>query len=81
MPVRSAFETQPAGRGTTVTVSLEYNPPPECSAPLSPNCSVRSPGTQVQDDLRRFKQLMEAGEIPTIAGQPHGVLGHSKAEN
>jgi hypothetical protein len=27
---------------------------------------------QIREDLRRFKQLMEAGEIPTTVGQPHG---------
>jgi hypothetical protein len=27
---------------------------------------------QVREDLRRFKQLMEAGEVPTTVGQPHG---------
>jgi uncharacterized membrane protein len=28
--------------------------------------------TLVRQDLRRFKRLMEAGEIPTIIGQPSG---------
>ena len=27
---------------------------------------------QVQEDLRPFKNLIEAGEIPTIVGQPAG---------
>jgi hypothetical protein len=26
----------------------------------------------VSDDLRRFKSVMEAGEIPTTEGQSHG---------
>jgi uncharacterized membrane protein len=30
------------------------------------------PKQQVHDDLRRFKQLMEAGEIATTEGQPSG---------
>jgi hypothetical protein len=30
------------------------------------------PEQQVREDLRRFKELMEAGEIPTIDGQPSG---------
>ncbi len=30
------------------------------------------PTQQVQDDLRRFKQVMEAGEVPTTDGQPTG---------
>jgi hypothetical protein len=27
---------------------------------------------QVREDLRRFKQMLETGEIPTTRGQPHG---------
>ena len=30
------------------------------------------PRLQVHEDLRRFKQLLETGEIPTIEGQPSG---------
>jgi hypothetical protein len=30
------------------------------------------PSQQVEGDLRRFKNIMEAGEIPTTAGQPEG---------
>jgi uncharacterized membrane protein len=30
------------------------------------------PQMQVRGDLRRFKNLLEAGEIPTTEGQPHG---------
>ena len=26
----------------------------------------------IREDLRRFKQLIEAGEVPTTAGQPRG---------
>ncbi len=32
----------------------------------------REPEIQVREDLRRFKSLMEAGEIPTVVGQPSG---------
>jgi uncharacterized membrane protein len=30
------------------------------------------PEFQLQEDLRRFKQLMETGEVPTTEGQPEG---------
>jgi uncharacterized membrane protein len=30
------------------------------------------PELQVRDDLRRFKQFLETGEIITTEGQPHG---------
>lgn len=32
----------------------------------------RSPESLVREDLRRFKQLMEAGEVATTQGQPSG---------
>jgi uncharacterized membrane protein len=30
------------------------------------------PEVQIREDLRRFKQIMEAGEIPTVEGQTSG---------
>ncbi len=30
------------------------------------------PELQIKEDLRRFKMLMEAGEIATTEGQPRG---------
>lgn len=71
------FKGLPAGRGTVVTVSLEYNPPAGMVGAAVAKLFGEEPGTQVNDSLRRFKALMEAGEIPTIAGQPQGVIGHS----
>jgi uncharacterized membrane protein len=35
----------------------------------------RSPEQQMREDLRHFKQWMEAGEIPTTLGQPAGRRG------
>jgi len=31
-----------------------------------------APDQQISDDLRRFKQLMEAGEVATTEGQSSG---------
>jgi uncharacterized membrane protein len=31
------------------------------------------PAAQIKADMRRFKQLVEAGEVPTTSGQPHGA--------
>ena len=30
------------------------------------------PSQSIREDLRRFKALMEAGEVPTTAGEPRG---------
>lgn len=64
------FEPAHGGRGTVVRVSLEYKPA-GLGAALG---RVLRPITEqeVREDLRRFKNLMEAGEIPTTDGQPAG---------
>ena len=32
----------------------------------------QEPSQTIREDVRRFKQLMETGEIPTTEGQPRG---------
>ena len=66
------FEAAPGDEGTEVTVSLEYNPPGGKLAALLAKLSGKEGEQQVSGTLRRFKALMEAGEIPTIEGQPVG---------
>lgn len=66
------FENAPGDEGTEVTVALEYNPPGGRLGALIAKLTRDSAGSQVYDALRRFKALMEAGEIPTIEGQPVG---------
>jgi uncharacterized membrane protein len=64
------FRSAPGGRGTEVTVNLEYDPPAGKAGMLVAKLFGEEPTQQVQDDLRRFKQVMEAGEVPTTDGQP-----------
>lgn len=66
------FEPAPGDEGTEVTVALEYNPPGGKLGALIAKLTRDSAGSQVYDALRRFKALMEAGEIPTIEGQSVG---------
>lgn len=66
------FRTAPGGRGTEVTVNLEYDPPVGKAGMLVAKLFGEEPTQQVQDALRHFKEMMEAGEIPTTAGQPMG---------
>jgi uncharacterized membrane protein len=66
------FEDAPDDRGTIVRVSFDAQPP---AGPFGRAVGkVMNPITeqQVREDLRRFKSLMEAGEIPTTEGQPTG---------
>lgn len=66
------FEAAPGDEGTEVTVSLEYDPPGGKLGAAVAKLTRDSAGSQVYDALRRFKALMEAGEIPTIEGQSVG---------
>ncbi|MDQ6832347.1 MAG: SRPBCC family protein [Chloroflexota bacterium] len=66
------FRSAPDGRGTEVTVNLEYEPPAGKAGMLVAKIFREEPTQQVQDALRHFKQVMEAGEIATTNGQPTG---------
>lgn len=59
-------------RGTEVRVVLQYNPPAGVIGASIAKLFFRDPETQIKDDLRNFKQLMETGEIATTEGQPSG---------
>jgi uncharacterized membrane protein len=60
------------GRGTVVKVSMKYDPPAGALGKAVARLFREEPSQQVAEDLRRFKQLMEAGEISTTEGQPSG---------
>jgi len=66
------FKPAPGGRGTEVKVVLRYDPPGGVFGAAVAKIFGDDPDHQVQEDLRRFKQLMETGEIATIEGQPTG---------
>ena len=69
------FEQAPGGRGTIVRVQLQYNPPGGRAGAFVAKLFGEEPEQQLRDDLRRFKQLIEAGEIPTTEGQTSGRNG------
>lgn len=66
------FEPAPGDEGTEVIVFLEYDPPGGRLGAAIAKLTRDSASSQIYDALRRFKALMEAGEIPTTEGQPAG---------
>ena len=66
------FTELPHGRGTEVRVELKYDPPAGKLGTAIAKLVGPSPEAQIRADMRRFKRIMEAGEIPTTQGQPHG---------
>jgi uncharacterized membrane protein len=66
------FESAPGGRGTIVRVTLKYDPPGGKLGSLVARLFGENPEQQIDEDLGRFKQLMETGEVATTKGQPSG---------
>ena len=67
------FEDAPGGRGTTVTVLQEFRMGKLASA--WETLVGRNPKQAVIENLRHFKALAEAGEIPRSQNAPHGERG------
>jgi len=57
------FEEQPHGRGTDVRVELKYDPPAGKLGSALAALFGKSPQKQIEEDLRRFKQILETGQI------------------
>jgi uncharacterized membrane protein len=66
------FVPAPGGRGTQVTIELEYEPIGGAFGVTLARLFREEPGQEIGEDLRRFKQYMETGDILTTEGQPRG---------
>jgi uncharacterized membrane protein len=62
------FEPARDDRGTQLTVTLQYEPPAGKFGKIVASAFGREPGQTIREDLRRLKQLLEAGEIAKAAG-------------
>jgi uncharacterized membrane protein len=58
-----AFRPAPRGQGTEVTVQMQYDPPAGGVGEALAMLFGEQPEQQLQEDLRRFKQVIETGEI------------------
>ena len=87
------FERAAGGRGTIIRVNLEYKPIGGVIGSTIATLFGEEPEQQLDDDLRRFKQVMEVGEVvvsdATLLGtgymeqrpaQPAGVKELESAE-
>lgn len=61
------FADAPAGRGTIVTAEIAYQPPAGDVGRLFAKLFRAEPNIQARHELKRFKMLMETGEIATGA--------------
>ncbi|WP_229401993.1 SRPBCC family protein [Micromonospora okii] len=70
---RVRFVPAPGDRGTEVRVRLRYAPPAGALGRAVAKLFGEEPEQQVRDDLRRFKQVMETGEVVRSEGSPDGT--------
>lgn len=66
------FSPAPGDQGAEVKVEMEYTPPAGGIGGAIAKLMGQEPGQLIHADLRRFKMLMETGEIATIEGQTSG---------
>jgi uncharacterized membrane protein len=69
---RVEFKDQRGGRGTAVTATILYQPPAGAVGKWSAKLFQEEPRIQARRDLRRFKQLMETGEVARTSAQASG---------
>ncbi len=66
------FRRLPGTRGTLVKTLLKCSAPDRALGLTLGKLLGKDPNFLMRQDLRRFKALIETGEIPTIEGQSHG---------
>lgn len=76
------FLPAPGNRGSIVRVEIEYRPPAGPIGRVIAMLFGEEPAQQVGGDLRRFKNVMETGEVIRSDGSPRGTgqVGHRPAQ-
>ena len=73
------FHDAPPGRGTVVRLVMTYAPPAGTVGKMVAKLFQREPAIQSRRDLRRFKQLLETGEV-TVNASPSARSSESPTE-
>jgi uncharacterized membrane protein len=63
------FKDAPGGRGTEVMAKISYRLPAGDLGSIAAKLFNPFVEQMLREDIRRFKSVMEAGEVPTIEGQ------------
>jgi uncharacterized membrane protein len=72
------FKPAPGDRGTEIHVELQHGPPAGRLGAVVQSLSGTAALPKVKDDLRRFKQRVETGEIPRSDAVPEGETAKRK---
>lgn len=70
---RVEFRPAPGDRGTEVRVRLEYEPPAGRTGAALAKLFGENPDQQLRDELRRFKQFLETGDVMRSDAAPEGA--------
>jgi uncharacterized membrane protein len=70
-----SFVPAPGDQGTEVHVDMRYGPPAGAVGATIAKLFGEEPAIQLKDDLRRFKQIAETGEVVRSDGSPEGQRG------
>ncbi|QLL07193.1 SRPBCC family protein [Mycobacterium vicinigordonae] len=68
------FSPDNSGNGTEVRVTIGYQLPGRALGKAAAALLGESPDQQVNDDLRRFKQILETGQVIRSDGSPEGTV-------
>jgi uncharacterized membrane protein len=74
------FASAPGDQGTEIHLELHYAVPGGAVGGLLAKLFGEDPAMQIKDDLRRFKQIAETGEIARSDGTPEGQLAKRQAK-
>jgi uncharacterized membrane protein len=67
------FDKAPGDRGTEIRVELDYEPPAGKAGAVFAKVFDKDAEEELADDLRRFKQVMEVGEVVRSSAVPEGM--------
>jgi len=76
---QAMFSDAAPGRGTIVQLVMTYDPPAGAVGKLVAKLFQREPAIQARRDLRRFKQLLETGEV-TVNASPSARSSETPTE-
>ncbi|MET0414134.1 MAG: SRPBCC family protein [Polyangiaceae bacterium] len=72
------FELAPGGRATEVHVEIRYYPPAGALGKVVAKVFGADPAHEVRQDLRRFKQVMEMGEVMRSDASIHSGMHNAR---
>ncbi|MBD58538.1 MAG: cyclase [Citromicrobium sp.] len=75
------FTPAPGNRGTRVSLTIAYDAPGGAVGRAIAKAFLREPEVQARHDLKRFKMLMETGEIATSAHTKAAARRNQQQEN